>query len=220
MSTKYMVDDLRKDLIDHLTFLFPMNAAQLSRGSILRKRAGSCLPIFAVNLARACEIPEILPAAFYFCCQLDVEHILYGFEEPLIGGLNVQLSVEDMRVCIRGRETLYRSRRKDIKSFLFGGSVAAGCTGRGRCHLRLREQLASEAMNDTEFFDPSKSLGSLFNQTDDATISTLCTACQTVWRVSEAAGIDKVWDSMPETFGLPDWNTYPPSNLTSEDEET
>src|SRR5882762_2077430 len=70
MSTKYMINSIRQDVIVHLKDIFPSSLAAMHQKYRDIHSSGphphDC--IRAVIMAKECNVRAILPAAYYFCC--------------------------------------------------------------------------------------------------------------------------------------------------------
>ncbi|TFY79927.1 hypothetical protein EWM64_g4088 [Hericium alpestre] len=67
MSTKYVVDRFRKQVIQRLSSMFPSTLAKYTAAVRDRRILAKLDPIAAVQLSLDCDVPSILPTALYLC---------------------------------------------------------------------------------------------------------------------------------------------------------
>ncbi|TDL23947.1 hypothetical protein BD410DRAFT_786646 [Rickenella mellea] len=75
LATKYQIDTLRKRMITHLEAYWPSSLDEWSKLKLLYGNAKRWRfrlePVQAINLARAYDIPTILPTAYYFLSTIN-----------------------------------------------------------------------------------------------------------------------------------------------------
>lgn len=86
------------------------------------------MAIAIVNLARAFDLPELLPVALYYCCQLSDNILVHGVTHR--NGTKDQLSPEDLVRCLGGRKTFLYS------NILLTNEIAGRTIGCGDCFRR------------------------------------------------------------------------------------
>lgn len=101
LSNKYDISELRSNAVKHLEAMYPRNLLPLvsARSSVLQYSA-FLNATDAIVLARECDIPSILPAAFYCLSTVKWQHNEDG------GRAHIELDPLDLRRLIVGREAL------------------------------------------------------------------------------------------------------------------
>ncbi|KZP32400.1 hypothetical protein FIBSPDRAFT_848812 [Athelia psychrophila] len=99
LSTKYIMPAIRKRSIEHLECYFPTNWIEFREcASTFTLQLPATNVKRAIGVAREAGVQWILPAAFYWLSQSEIEVI---FADNL-----AQLSIEDLKACMQGREAL------------------------------------------------------------------------------------------------------------------
>ncbi|KDQ50578.1 hypothetical protein JAAARDRAFT_141710 [Jaapia argillacea MUCL 33604] len=93
ISTKYDIPDLREWSINELNIRWPKDLLDMTTNSLIHAAE-------AIALSRECDVPEILPAAFY---ALSIQRWHASSEG---GRSHLVLSPDDLRRLISGRELL------------------------------------------------------------------------------------------------------------------
>jgi len=97
LSTKYDIGYLRRRATIHLATAYPLSLQAWDRRELKRTIPPiPYIPFAVLELARAVNIPVILPAAIYCCCTCSVEDILDGVPW---GGDQLNMSPKDQRLC-------------------------------------------------------------------------------------------------------------------------
>ncbi|KAF8798311.1 hypothetical protein BYT27DRAFT_7177806 [Phlegmacium glaucopus] len=126
LANKYAMDRIRERIVDHIEQDWPLTlqlwdklefqidwARQLSRSDadIYQLYLDDHLPepVSAIRLARECDIPSILPAAFYHLSRLSISHAGNGLRDADDGRRTAEwdlLSAQDLLCLIRGQRRL------------------------------------------------------------------------------------------------------------------
>lgn len=93
------------------------------------------MAITIVNLARAFDLPELLPVALYRCCQVQTDTLIHGV--ALEDGTRERLSPEDLVCCLDGKEKILKL------NYDFSETMRSD-TGCGDCFEDIR--LSKEAL--------------------------------------------------------------------------
>ncbi|KAK7690545.1 hypothetical protein QCA50_005643 [Cerrena zonata] len=115
LGTKYKITELREEAVARLRVCFPRRLGSFINSLSMRNDAGfSCVPdviamgisdvLEVINLARAHDIPDILPPAFYICSTLSPVQMVpvktWDDDPPTL------LSPKDLRRLLRGKDSL------------------------------------------------------------------------------------------------------------------
>ncbi|KAK7690527.1 hypothetical protein QCA50_005625 [Cerrena zonata] len=155
--------------------------------------------IEVVNLARAFNIPSILPAAFYVCSRLSPKVLMEGIVYP--DGRRSVLSPADLLRCWNGQQELdrrYAVALQDLRNVIAGDF----CEDEDEC---------SEAKKNHDEKEMCSTMGCCLASTswldeDLADEVTLCDCC-TEARVSSWKEFrSDTWNALPEIFDLKDAN--------------
>ncbi|PCH43728.1 hypothetical protein WOLCODRAFT_90460 [Wolfiporia cocos MD-104 SS10] len=155
-STKYGVDELRKEAIRVLTLAWPNSLAQwelrekkvTSPAGVYSPRPALPHPILVINLAREAIVPELLPSAFYDLSRYLPSQLASGYNCTPDGNKQ-HLSFEDLQRVLRGKEQAARFFSTFIVNELEGRDPSAACIRRNETHLAMQRacQVAFEAIN-------------------------------------------------------------------------
>ncbi|KAK7690525.1 hypothetical protein QCA50_005623 [Cerrena zonata] len=214
LGNKYGLVDLEQEAIARLQRLFPSDLQDFQNGytesdyerenmhlfcSTSRIRLRSSDAIAAVNLARAYNIPSILPAAFYICSRLPVELLVQGVSTPKGTSPNI-LSRVDLIRCWNGQIEL--GRRYGLKMQAMSNAIAQrpACTGSWHCQ-ELKKTWEAEDDRDTDCQDALGCclVGSQWVTTDD---EELCAACHSRRVLLWDDFRQSTWDDLPKIFDV------------------
>ncbi|KAH7922344.1 hypothetical protein BV22DRAFT_1037567 [Leucogyrophana mollusca] len=198
-STKYNIDNLRKNAIAKLLPSFPNTLAGFDSivRSPTRLRESKRRAMAVINLARSTGCLEMLPSAFYFCSRLPVHTILRG------NGVTT-ICTDDAAKCIIGREKLLKKWDKRTHAFLYDKNlvprhVFAVCPD---CPESESEKVA----HTLKFFqekDTARPFGlELFEDWDRIGV---CRNLAVSLEAKHQKAREKLWEMLPEIFGLGSW---------------
>ncbi|TFY54193.1 hypothetical protein EVJ58_g9001 [Rhodofomes roseus] len=151
MSTKYGVDDLRKEVLQVLLLSWPTSLAlwedrekKVTSIQVAWAHLTGCRLI--INLAREVAAPELLPSAFYdlsryLPSQLVLNH-MSGLDET-----GIRLSHEDLLKVLRGKEQAARYFSTFIVNELEGRDPCDACARKRNPTTQRACQVAFEAIN-------------------------------------------------------------------------
>ncbi|KAG7095590.1 hypothetical protein E1B28_006320 [Marasmius oreades] len=199
LSTKYQVELLRRRAYTLLSSLYPTSLAKWdARDSITNLESFEARPFAVYLLAKEADLPTILPAALYLCADSrDINCILEGLDS--YDNSHIELDWADKKACIRAREILCIALRTRMFAFLTGQIPFPGCRTTAMCNnTRLKWLQGVEASLGSGVFSVSFpweqfSVG-------------ICEYCSTTSQNHYNAERRKIWDELPEIFGLPAWN--------------
>ncbi|KAL0572671.1 hypothetical protein V5O48_009295 [Marasmius crinis-equi] len=199
LSTKYQVERLRQRAHTLLSNLYPMSLARWdARDSITNLESFEARPFAVYLLAKETDLPTILPAALYLCADSqDINYILEGLKSH--DGIHIELPWPEKKACIRAREALSLALRTRMFAFLTGHISFPGCRSVSTCNgARLKWLQGVEASLGSGVFSVSFPWEQL-------QIS-ICEYCFTTSQNHHDVERGKLWDELPEMFGLPPWN--------------
>ncbi|KAF9269481.1 hypothetical protein L218DRAFT_953095 [Marasmius fiardii PR-910] len=198
LSSKYQVDFLRQRAYTLLSNLYPTSLAKWdARDSISNLESFEARPFAVCLLAKETGLNTILPAALYLCADSqDINYILEGLESH--DNSHIELDWDDKKSCIRARETLCIALRNRMFAFLTGQFQFPGCRSAQVCNnARLRWQGVEASLGSGVF-----SISFPWEQFNVG----ICEYCFTTSRNHYMAERHKLWDELPEIFGLPAWD--------------
>ncbi|KAF9021976.1 hypothetical protein BDZ89DRAFT_1071024 [Hymenopellis radicata] len=210
MSTKYLCQQLRTDVVHHLCLIYPPKSHSLPPPilpecpALVPHENVSNHALLAIQMARENDVPMILPVAFYYAATVEPSAYV---------DLLPELSREDHRSLIHGRERLIKavfeiawSGLLDIDyepcddqhcvwtRYLLMQSIVGH-----RCHaVRL---FISPMLHTQVRPAPRK------NQPD---VDQVCLSCYDCWKAGEQKDYSTVWKRLPSYFGLDDWPDHVP----------
>lgn len=201
MSTKYVFRSLRDEIIVHLEILYPSKLEDFQ--STRRK---SLLPedfsgIFGVNLGLQCDIPSILPTAYYICSINIPLAELHDASLDYKAGSITALSPAGFRALLIFNENFDRS-------VWVGGKLTLpkswNCTI-NYCRDDILDQILFQDMQLQNrrdrhlIFLPYASIPRRSHQ--------LCRSCVTELRTRRNEIQRVVWDMLPSCTGLRNWTS-------------
>ncbi|KAJ7242952.1 hypothetical protein C8J57DRAFT_65079 [Mycena rebaudengoi] len=194
LSHKYQVDPLKKRALQHLSERCPTTPQQWDCD-----QEWGIHPIRLLNLAREVSADWILPLAFSSCSYCPIEHLLEGVPSPTGRAC---LSTSDIALCVhalKGFQTTWTSRLLD---FLWNPTNIPHCTTPATCPSR-RYAYRQEA---ERFRADGVMVLYLWDEQDWERMSELvCHACCVFMHDACRTAMNEFWDSLPQTFELPDW---------------
>lgn len=109
LGRKYQVAFVADEAIRRLKLTCPTDHdvyLKLQHREMITDYEGGGMSISIVNLARAFDLPELLPIALYRCCQLPNDMLARGVK--LENGATDRLSPDDLARCLDGKEEIIR----------------------------------------------------------------------------------------------------------------
>ncbi|KAF8516079.1 hypothetical protein JB92DRAFT_2788526 [Gautieria morchelliformis] len=209
LATKYMVAPLRGQAIGHFSRIIPTKFDYTRE--CYKKVFGDDPPhpFALVSLFRECQIPYFLPWAFYLACN-------QGFDK-LVGGAShndkpIHLSEADRCIALLGWKKLYDTTLHIRRSTVMSREM--NCK-QGACNDSLRMCWLNTAFHGvrSDAMEQWKPFG-LLERYDANTVGTPlpnlpeitpCSSCVASWSILEKKGRVGVWNTLPQTFGLPNW---------------
>ena len=211
VSTKYAVQSLRKRSIQLLSLVYPNTFKEMQRlwkpgESKPRPRDSKFdgLEVRALQLARECRVPILLPFLLYRCCLFPTVDIAIGTVYPSDSG-GETLDPSDRLRCLKAKGVLYEQMRSEYTAaFLYRDSTDKACGTKRVCdHLRLQILKKLEDSIASYGFCNFLDLQELRWQDVD----TLCVHCRHQCYDDFKNAQVRLWDELPNIFGLDDWPT-------------
>ncbi|KAI0046968.1 hypothetical protein FA95DRAFT_1291470 [Auriscalpium vulgare] len=188
MSTKYMVNFVRQEIISRLIRCYPNS---IRKYRTRRVRAEDKNHILALEAALQHDVPVILPTVFLNCCQMSLDDILDGIS--IADGSILHFTPSTLKVILRGRQKLLDLQRLWLADFMPKFTSQLHCK-------EVREGLAQVFV--------SKSMVESFDMFAPLSGEGLCRACKhdmaREWWIMRA----DIWRKVPECFGLR-WESAP-----------
>ncbi|KAF8516077.1 hypothetical protein JB92DRAFT_2810425 [Gautieria morchelliformis] len=211
LATKYMVEPLRRQAIEHFSRIIPTKFDEIGNKECYKKVFGDDPPhpFALVSLFRECQIPYFLPWAFYLACNQGFEKLVDGASH---NDKPIHLSEADRRIALFGwkrlRDSTLRIRRTTVMS------RATHCK-QGACNDSLRMcwldtafyAVRSDAMEQWKLFNLLARYGetTVGSPLPNLREITPCSSCVASWSTREKKGREDIWNTLPQTFGLPNW---------------
>ncbi|KAA1468955.1 hypothetical protein DENSPDRAFT_834459 [Dentipellis sp. KUC8613] len=204
LSTKYLFEELRTQVIHQLQMLFPSKRAGL-RSTRPRVWPTDMSGLLGIQISQECNVPIILPAACFEAAQLKASEILDDGEDS-----EPDISFAARRTCLEFRDTLLGAIDKEIcNSLIWDNADLTRCdSNHGHkdppCHglpLETLQQVESRYRRDLESIFMSKSR-------KQATIRSNRYTCQECWKkldMAEELIRNQIWDALPVSCGFDDW---------------
>ncbi|KAJ7610520.1 hypothetical protein FB45DRAFT_868439 [Roridomyces roridus] len=197
LSTKYDVNYLRHRALLHLATASPLSLDEYDAfpsASTLGAQNFFTRLLLANDLGIQWAMPLVI---FKISCSFPVDTILCGVpqDQPT---LHLPLSLQ--RVCLTARNSLIFAQVHDTFSFM-RVLDNAGCTKPDQCRSRRMRLLSivtrKEALAPLGYF--------LSSWWEETSLEMLCNTCCREGRTQYEEGRQRIWDRLPEMFGLPSW---------------
>ncbi|KAG5635411.1 hypothetical protein H0H81_011374 [Sphagnurus paluster] len=186
ISTKYNIITLREKCIMVLRTKFPSSLSACDRLLSSGYKYVASTIVRAIPLARATNVPEILPWAFYISTNIAHDALLDD-------GV---LSWHDKALCLAGKNQLWEMQKSVTHKFMFEFSRAPTCAlCRIPPSMAMTWQRAEELRGSPHplmHFDGWDSLQ-------------LCVRCLDHVKTQYQKGREKVWKALPIMFRLGSW---------------
>lgn len=206
MSSKYMIDELRLEVVEYLRSLFPDNfeAFKLRYSSVPNKTDPEAI-VGAITLGREYQVMDILPSAFLLSFGFSLEMIWDGVASKTNESKIYQLSTQDLRTYHLARERIF-SPAYNVLAFLSTMPPPVCMTTVDSCRRALQEMADCSFHRDyihtIEIIYAEKYL--------DPTLLTIiehtCPTCREWWTDCLTNARSNVWHRLPDILDLPDWN--------------
>lgn len=226
VSKIYDLEHIREDAIAALEYLLPTTGKPERHKAIIaglqtkdNERFLRFFPLQAVNLCHECEIPAMLPMAFYHAAQCPIEDIVNGVEDN--HGQLVTLDRNDVITVLKGRDKLQASRRRfldciddrlaDFQPDREGDYPEPICLRESTNHWGESDgcmQLLADMtrrFRRTAFLEGYNILDGMSRTGFKTLERNLCPACRDIILPKICKGILKDWDLLPSYFGLGSW---------------
>ncbi|KAJ7719135.1 hypothetical protein B0H16DRAFT_1607442 [Mycena metata] len=199
MSHKYEVDALRKRGLAHISAAHPTTLSGYQALSCEspdwlanREPLGSSPTI--ITLARQLSIDWILPAAFYRLCERAIGN------EVAHDSMDQQDQVNFMGGC----RFLEGTGVSEVLEFLWPRAVL-GCTSPELCSTSrsMTRRMAEEWRRRGRTFQALMPIE--IWEDDNWDELSVCDPCLASMKREHQKALEAMWDSLPETFGLPAW---------------
>ncbi|KAH8115788.1 hypothetical protein DFH11DRAFT_1507542 [Phellopilus nigrolimitatus] len=251
LSTKYFIEHLRERCVSRLMIDWPCTLASWDSREVeatdpfgrYSPRARFAHPILIINFAREMGITNVLPCAFYDLCRYGPSKIVAGVlksrsdpgpiktkSKPSAADQEVapvQLSLDDLRIALLGRERAQRVVASFIEEELSNREPAEDCHN--------RDNDGGRACRESFYFimlNLLRSVGGLANGRDCDPLFTLaqaadmmsradfsdgtqlcslkiCSACKMDLAQAVKAARERVWLQIPTWFGMEDYSGAP-----------
>ncbi|KIY62438.1 hypothetical protein CYLTODRAFT_494636 [Cylindrobasidium torrendii FP15055 ss-10] len=205
MATKYLHQELRTAVVMHLHTIYPSTATPPAPKSFVDNRPNqapgdSIDPLlYALRMGRECDVPRILPAAFYLAIQGDIMDCVRLAEK---------FSSDDASRLLRGREKfIAAATRAAMHESLPSPIPVTSYTSFGSSHMCRKYAEATDTRWASDLDVKEIFLGALYGKKRKAS-ATLCTACIQKWEEDESAAFAQLWVSLPGIFELAGWESY------------
>ncbi|PBK95785.1 hypothetical protein ARMGADRAFT_1010705 [Armillaria gallica] len=208
MSTKYLAQQLRSDLIKHLSMMYPPKMNDLHKYNHLRIPHSDSHSLRAIAMARENDVPVILPTAFYFTCVIAPSRLVRLHPRP---------APDDLAKILAGREKITRAAYKCAWSWLFQKLTVDMCYDTRLCEERRLSVVQEIARKPRDvpflFLDDMPREGEEERRGDSVSSNSdseyeeerVCGPCLDAWTSSGKKNYKKVWNSLPSLFKLPKW---------------
>lgn len=203
LSLKYDVKYLHRRALDHLLTTFPTTLkAWKQRDDIRTIPPVDNTPFAAFRLAREFDLVWLLPSIIYCICShpfdKTLDHASWGEGES---SERIELPWGDKRMCILGRQNVIMAQNRNALAMMkLASTTVADCSGETCVSTRQRCADLVSGWDMAGLLD-------YFEDNGEEYFPGLCTACRASFRALCAAQCQGMWNDLPNTFGLGDWET-------------
>lgn len=204
LGTKYQILCLREDAIRRLEEVFPARLQDFRNDHTVSYGLGGKFDangielrgddiLAVINCARMCDVPHILPPAFYICAQLEPDNLVDGLKDE--DGNLWKLSSTDLKKCLAGQLAL-RQASMSLARCAFVASPSSGCLHRAQCTRILqgvRDFKLIHVTADTKGLQGSRWLTDKLSS---------CIPCQTCFVAEYDAKRKVTWENLASYFQL------------------
>ncbi|KAF8995461.1 hypothetical protein BDQ17DRAFT_1430359 [Cyathus striatus] len=221
VSQRHGMKDLRCEVIKAFKLFFPLSEKPTSFCPLVTGVTNADRTVFkrtfaiqAINAFHECDIPGLLPLAYYHAAQLPVQTILEGAMDT--EGVVQKLDTHDIHIVLLGRESLKASRRTNLFGWLADmighGQGVKGCKECfGRSNLAFDDTCYGFMLrmyldfHRHGFFDTANSLEMLSGEALKTVTYALCTPCKETVLTNTKMGLEKSWKDIPKIFRWTGW---------------
>lgn len=223
LSSKYMVQSLRRQAIEHFRRIIPQSYAEMGKTPSFSQVFGSepgdiPHPFQLLNLFQECRLMTFLPWTYYSVCAFGFKKLVQGDTHD---GTEISLEQHNARIALLGWKSLCTMTR-DIRNDTIMSS-AQECKGLPPCTDSMRlgwlqtaaYQIGSEAMEQWKLFKLLRLVSSENEQLRSAVATAAragfnghpCFPCCKAWLKQEENARNAIWSKLPAVFQLPAWET-------------
>lgn len=224
LGTKYQINPLRQEAISRLVFYFPPRLEDFKNRHATDWEGripgcddqvfcdgpidyiDTCHAWAVIVLARALDIPALLPPAFYLAAQYEPSEVFTDFTDN--DDMTWTLSAEDTRRAIVGQEQL-RRRTTELRMYLTD-KPSSECIDRKACtetQSAIARIVLEDAYHDTK---------ALLHATSFEKARPLCDICMDHFLSHYEQARSKSWSELAEYFDLKDVE-WPVANSAEEE---
>ncbi|RPD55047.1 hypothetical protein L227DRAFT_510624 [Lentinus tigrinus ALCF2SS1-6] len=203
MAHKYQIDWLLQESTRRLKTAFPDHFALWPEDT--STPAVTVDPrdaIEAFNLFRRIDRPDMLPAALYACCQLDLGVLVRGVLRA--DSVSVEnLPTDDLERCLTARRALTTSNVK-LALTLVSGELSATCPPEAKCGQFFGDCHSCE-MQEYFYGADANILGPYFSDLIESFLGdepAICQGCAEMLKDRERAARLEAWCSLPRYAGV------------------
>ncbi|KAJ7048647.1 hypothetical protein C8F01DRAFT_1070369 [Mycena amicta] len=191
LSHKYDVQYLRRRALQHLDTGYPTSLAVYEvSGAETFSSDGLDDSLLTIRVASEVGATWVLPTAFYFLCYSDMREILNSPQWPLLSAVDRETTIVSY--------TKQRLACPPVLPFLRIPFVE-GCTSLKDCDEYRVQNL--ENVHNWNISDP---LGSYRDWSPFENL--ICAYCLKMAEMYHRQARKKLWDGLPEIYGLPAWD--------------
>ncbi|KAJ7452258.1 hypothetical protein FB451DRAFT_1282971 [Mycena latifolia] len=194
LSTKYIVDSLRKRALVHLSSAFPITLAEYPGAPSWQIPTHDWIRV--INFGREMGLDWILPIAFYNAIgNCTVAELLNGIS---VNGIHVELAPPDRQKCLEQCLSFARAASAEITDFLLDPP--------SHCREYTCPRKTIKSRKDVEAWRAQGTLPITLWRPEDWEGLAVCQACKSVMKQKHKAALESFWEGLPERFGCPGWN--------------
>ncbi|TFK84648.1 hypothetical protein K466DRAFT_496212 [Polyporus arcularius HHB13444] len=156
----------------------------------------------AFNLFRRIDRLDMLPAAFYACCQMDLSDLVHGVIH-VTGAVVEKLDVDDLERCLKARREMKESHVK-LALTLFRDPLSPTCPTEKRCGDVCGDCHSCD-MEEYYFVADANILGPHFSEYIESYMEddpAFCDGCAQMLKDRDLAARLSAWRSLPGYAGV------------------
>lgn len=206
-----MFQEIRQEVVAHLTQFFPDSPSHYRNARRQKLVEGRVDSIIGISIGEECNVPVILPAAYYASTFLPVERILD--EAIMPDGSSLRLSPSAQRTAIVFREKFARIKEANLRFTLEYHPSLKCNSGRECFRAAYMAELAYRSPNYDIFAEWELSETIL----EERKIS-VCESCLGELETNEDMYKETMWDQLAALCGLGHWSEVTKDQITADAE--
>ncbi|KAA1468953.1 hypothetical protein DENSPDRAFT_870024 [Dentipellis sp. KUC8613] len=203
LANKYLLEELRNQIIEHLRILFPSKRSDLTSLPRALANPDDFSPLLGIQIGQESNVPAIIPSAFLFAATYGVSEILGNNT-----GDDQDVSFQARQACLKFKETLLETADKEIcEPLIWKNNTLLYCDKIEPCQgfppqaLHDFGAIYTRNTNGIFYIKFRELIQQKYAEKDDL-------VCERCWAKADAVEEnirDRIWEAVPVSCGFNDW---------------